>query len=543
MRRLEGDGPGVDELMGPVVYEQWLGAPALSYSNRPRTVLDVLDRAVRLYGHRTFLTAPEGSVSFVEFAELVEGAVERLRDDGVGPGDRLAVVGHNGLDLAVALFACARSGAVLVGLSTRAAPDQWAYLLEHSRASMALAQPLFIDDLLVAAASAGLPPERVRPFGDRLTGRRRPWSYTAAERPDDAAPYAVVYTSGTTGRPKASRVVHRASVHSGLSFAKVLRLTGEDVTAVVFSLTYISAVHAHLLPMLLVGGRCVLVPDVGPTELVDLIARERVTWAYLVPALWQRLLRVRALSSPTLDHLRVGGFGGSPMPQAAIAELRRRLPAMTLRDVYGLSETHSPATILLDDEFATKAGSVGRPLPCMEARVVDDDGRDLGADEAGELCLRGSLVTTGYDGDPRATAQAIVDGWFRTGDLARIDVDGYVTILDRTKDMINRGGHKVFSAEVERVLREHPAVDDAAVVGVPDAAAGEAVAAFVTVLPGGGGDEPGVDPAALRRWVRDHLADYAAPRWVHVVADLPRNATGKVLKTELRARAVGLAAR
>jgi acyl-CoA synthetase (AMP-forming)/AMP-acid ligase II len=530
---------GLDDLIGTVAYEQWLGAPALSYPNRPRTVLDVLDRAVQRFGDRTFLTcAPEGDVSFIEFAELVEGAVERLAEEGVGAGDRLAVVGHNSLDLAVALFACARAGAVMVGMSTRMAPEQWAYLLGHSGARLALADPDLLSGLADAADRAGLAPERARTFGDHLTGRRRPWAYSPDQRPDDAAAYAVVYTSGTTGRPKASRVVHRASVHSGLSYARVLGLGPDDVTAVVFSLTYISAMHAHLLPMLVVGGRCVLVNESGPSELVDTIARERVSWLYVVPALWQRLLRVRGLAFPALDHLRLGGFGGSPMPGVAIAELRRRLPKMALRDIYGLSETHSPATILLDHEFAAKPGSVGRPLACMEARVVDERGVELAPGAAGELWLRGSLVTTGYEGDPEATAAAIADGWFRTGDIARIDTDGYVFILDRVKDMIDRGGHKVFSAEVERVLRDHHHIEDAAVVGVPDALAGEAVAAFVTVCA-----DAVAEATDLRRWVRDHLADYAAPRWVHVVDALPRNATGKVVKAELRQRAAELAGR
>ena len=197
----EGGSGIVDELVGPVTDEEWLGAPARSYPARPRTVVDVLDRAVRRFGDRTFLTTDDGDVTFTAFAELVEGAVERLAGEGVGPGDRLAVVGHNGLDLAVALFACARSGAVLVGLSTRAAPDQWSYLLAHSGACLALGQPRFVDALTGAAAGAGLAPDRVRPFGDHLTGRRRPWSYTDAERPEEHAAYAVVYTSGTTGRP------------------------------------------------------------------------------------------------------------------------------------------------------------------------------------------------------------------------------------------------------------------------------------------------------------------------------------------------------
>ncbi len=538
LRAVAGGADGVEELIGDLRYEEWLGAPALSYAGRPRTVVDLLDRAVRRFGDRTFLSAPEGDLTVAELAELVEGAVERLAEEGVGRGDRLAVAGHNSLDLAVALFACARAGAVLVGLSTRMAPEQWAYLLEHSRAGLALAQPELVEGLRGAARRAGLAPHRVRAFGDHLTGRRRAWAYTSEQQPDEAGAYAVVYTSGTTGRPKASRVVHRASVHSGLSYARALGLGPDDVTTVVFSLTYISAMHAHLLPMLAVGGRCVLVAEAGPTELVDVIARERATWVYLVPALWQRLLRVRRLSSPQLDHLRLGGFGGSPMPLAAITELRRRLPRMALRDIYGLSETHSPATMLFDEEFASRPGSVGRPLPCMEAKVVDATGAALAPDQPGELWLRGSLVTTGYDGDPEATAAAITEGWFHTGDLARIDAGGYVYILDRLKDMINRGGHKVFSAEVERVLREHPAVDDVAVVGVADAAAGEAVAAFVTAA-----EAAAPDAAQLRRWVREHLADYAVPRWVHVVEDLPRNPTGKVLKPELRRQAGELAGR
>jgi acyl-CoA synthetase (AMP-forming)/AMP-acid ligase II len=172
----------------------------------------------------------------------------------------------------------------------------------------------------------------------------------------------------------------------------------------------------------------------------------------------------------------------------------------------------------------------------MEARVVDERGVELAPGAAGELWLRGSLVTTGYEGDPEATAAAIDDGWFRTGDIARIDTDGYVFILDRVKDMIDRGGHKVFSAEVERVLRDHHHIEDAAVVGVPDALAGEAVAAFVTVCA-----DAVAEATDLRRWVRDHLADYAAPRWVHVVDEFPRNATGKVVKAELRQRAAELA--
>lgn len=516
--------------MGTVVRQSWLGADVLSYPNRPPTILDALDRAVDRFGDRGYLVAPEGEVTYREFAELVEGAVERLVEEGIGPGDRLAVAARNGLDLAVALWACARLGAILVGLNVRLAPAQWAYMLDHSGASLALAQPDFLTGLQEAGAEAGLDPSRVRPVADHLTGRRRPWAYTEAARPDEASTYAVVYTSGTTGRPKASQVVHRCSMHSGISYSRVLHLTADDRTAVLFPLHYISAMHAHMLPMMLVGGLCVLVASATPREFLDVLAQQRITWMYAVPSFWLMLLRLDDFAWPNLPDLALGAFGGSPFPASEIITLRRRLPQVRLHDIYGLSETHSPATMLLDGELRRKPGSVGRPLPCMEACVVDDDGAALAPGCSGELWLRGSLVTTGYYADPAATAQAFAPGgWFRTGDIARIDSEGYVYILDRKKDMINHGGHKVFSAEVEQLLVAHPDIEDAAVVGVPNRVASEAVSAVVVARPGSG-----LDASDVRRWVRSQMAHHAMPRTVHFVKEIPRNATGKIDKVAMR---------
>ncbi|MGI8807149.1 MAG: class I adenylate-forming enzyme family protein, partial [Acidimicrobiales bacterium] len=354
------------DLIGEIRREPWLGAEVLSYPNRPATILDALDRAVALFGDRCYLVADGGEVTYREFAELVEGAAERLAAEGLGRGDRLAVAARNCVDLAVALWACARLGAVLVGLNVRLVPNQWTYMLAHSEPALALAQPEFLDGLRAAASDAGLPSDRVRPIGDQLTGRRRAWSYTAAERPDESDTYAVVYTSGTTGRPKASQVVHRCSMHSGITYSRVMHLTPDDRSAVLFPLYYISAMHAHLLPIMLVGGTCVLVPGASPAEFVRILAAERITWAYAVPSFWLMMLRVADFDWAHLPALTVGAFGGAPFPQSALPELRRRMPHTRLHDSYGLSETHSPATMLLDEEFRRKPGSVGRPLPCME---------------------------------------------------------------------------------------------------------------------------------------------------------------------------------
>ena len=500
----------------PVVVQTWLGAPARSYARRPATVVDALDRAVRRWPAAPAFVDGDRAVTYAELADLVEGAATALRERGLGRGDAVGVAAANTLDLAVLLLACARARVVMVGLNTRLAPPQWTYMLEHMRVRLRLAEPRF--PLPGAEPLAGL----------LAQAGPRPWAYRPQEQPAEDETYAVVFTSGTTGRPKASQVVHRCSVHSGMSYQRLLQLRPGERTAVLFPLYYISAMHAHVLPAFLAGATCVLADPSSPREYVDLLRRHDVSWAYAVPSWWRLCLRVPGLADlPALTRLAAGG---APLPADLVAALRERLPGARLFDVYGLSETHSPACIATDDDLRTRPGSVGRPLPCMEARVVGEDGAVLSPGEPGGLQLRGSLVTTGYAHDAAATAAAIRAGWFDTGDVARIDADGCVTILDRSKDMINRGGTKVFSAEVEELLRRHPAVDDAAVVGVPDPLAGEAVAAYV--VPSGP-----VTPAEVRAWVREQLAEHAVPRVVELLDALPRNAVGKTDKPALRTRA------
>ena len=520
---------------GPeLVLEPWLGTEVRCYRDRVMTLVEALDRAVRLFPDRVALETAEGDVTYADFAELVEGAAERLAEEGLVAGDRLAACLRNGLDIVVAIWSCARAGVVFVGLSTRLQPAQWAYMLAHSGAALALGGPEFMDGLREAGAEAGLPEVSVRPVGDHLTGRRRPWRGDAVPFPDQDSIYAVIYTSGTTGRPKASQVVHRCTMHSATAYVRTLNLTAEDRTAIVFPLYYATGHIAQVAPMMLVGGTSVPVEDVVARDFVRLIGQRRITYLMVVPSLWPLLLRHREFRWPELSHVQIAAFGGSPVPISTVAALRERMPQLRLYDAYGLTETHSPATILLDAEFRRKPGSVGRPVPCAEARVVDDAGRDLPVGEAGELWLKGPMVTSGYYGDPVATAAAITDGWLHTGDVARMDEEGYVFILDRKKDMITRGGFKVYSVEVEYLLVSHPDIAEAAVFGVPDPLAYEAVAAYV--VPAAGRN---VDAPTVQAWVNNRMADYAVPRFVRVVDTIPRNRTGKVDKVALRSALVG----
>ncbi|MHB8451580.1 MAG: class I adenylate-forming enzyme family protein [Mycobacteriales bacterium] len=511
-----------------LVREPWLGNEVTCYADRVPTLVHALDRAVARFPESTALETPEGSVSYAEFADLVEGAAARLRELGLAPGDRLAVALPNGLDIVVAIWACARAGLLFGGLSTRLAATQWAYQLRHSGARLALAHPHHHAQLAAAAEEAGLAADQVRPVSE-VIGPPRPWQGNALPFPDQDASYGIIYTSGTTGRPKASLLAHRCTMHSATAYVRTLNLVEEDRTAVVFPLSYITGHVAQVTPMMLVGGTSVTVADPSPPELVALIRDARISYLMVVPSLWPLLLRQPGFRWPDLAHTRIGAFGGSPVPLSTIAALRERMPQLRLYDAYGLTETHSPATVLLDGEFRRKPGSVGRPLPCAEVRVVDDSEDDVTPGCAGELWIKGPMVTPGYFGDPEATAAAITDGWLHTGDLARQDEEGYVYLLDRKKDMIMRGGFKVYSVELEYLLVSHPAIAEAAVVGVPDPLAFEAVAAFV--VPAAGAS---IDAAEVAHWVRSRMADYAVPRLVRVVSEIPRNRTGKVDKPLLR---------
>jgi acyl-CoA synthetase (AMP-forming)/AMP-acid ligase II len=510
--------------------DTWLGAATRRYPTAAPTIVHNLARGRRLHADRPLVVdeADDGTATtttYAQFADLVEGAAAELAEQGLRPGARVAVALPNGLDIAVAIWACARAGFVFVGLSTKLPPAQWRALLEHSGASAAFAAPEHLDAL--ADAGSGLD-VRVEPVTDLFSGRPRPWR-DHAPLPAEDATYAIIYSSGTTGRPKAVRMVHRCVMQAAEHYVRALSLIETDRTAVTFPFYYLSGHVTQLNPAMLSGGSVVPVRTSRPSAVVELLERHGVTWLDVVPSLLGLLTRVDGFAWPALGHLRLAVYGGSPMLSGVVDRMRARMPQTRLVDTYGLTETSVAFCCAVDGELDRRPGSVGRPIPIADLRVVDGDGRDVPVGEPGELWVRGPFVTPGYDGDDEATAAAITDGWFHTGDVGRIDDEGYVFVLDRVADTINRGGLKVFSAEVERVLTTRPEVAEAAVFGVPDRLGGEAVAAVVVAAPGAT-----VDADELRLHVRRQLADYAAPRWLRVVDALPRNRTGKVDKVALR---------
>ena len=525
--------------VGGLVADTWHGAPVRRYPTSAPTLVENLHRGRRLWGARPLVVDDRtGTTTYGQFADLVEGAAHHLRHDlALAPGDRVAVALPNGLDIAVAIWACARAELVFVGLSTRLAPESWTYLLDHSRAALLLSAPEHLAASQKAAAETGLAPERVLEVADHLVGGPRPWPDDLAAGdwpvPHEDETYGVIYTSGTTGRPKAIRMTHRGTMQAAEHYVRTLGLTERDRTAVTFPFYYLSGHVTQLNPAMASGGSVVPVRELHPRAVVELCERHEVTWLDIVPSLLALLPKVPGFAWPALAHLRLAVYGGSPMLPGVIDVLRDAMPQTRLVDTLGMTETAVAFCCLYDHEIERRPGSVGRPIPIADLRLVDDDGQDVPTGQAGELLVRGPFLTPGYDADDEANAVAFTDGWFRTGDIARIDDEGYVYVLDRKKDMIIRGGNKVFSVEVEQLLARLDEVGQVAVFGVPDRTGGEVVAAVL--VPAQGAD---IDPQVVRRHVREHLADYAVPRFVEVVDEIPRNRTGKVDKNELRERFV-----
>jgi fatty-acyl-CoA synthase len=339
-----------------------------------------------------------------------------------------------------------------------------------------------------------------------------------------------MYTSGTTGRPKGAMLTHANAVANANNYVSSGRgLHSGDVTVTAAPLFHIGGLGVMTLPGVYVGLTNVILPTFDPVAYLQAMARHRATVAFLVPAMWAALARVPDFDGYDLSSLESCLSGGAPTPLTVIDFFQSK--GLPFQEGFGMTET-APAVSILDPEHVkSRAGSIGRPLQAVDARLVDDNDRDVAVGQVGELVLRGDNIFAGYWMQPDATADAFRGGWFHTGDLGRADEEGFITLVDRKKDMIISGGENVYPVEVEQVLYRHPAVREAAIFGVPDERWGETVVAAVAT----DADEGDQLAGELIAWCRQRLAHFKCPTRVVWTPELPRNATGKVLKTRLRA--------
>ena len=537
------------------------GIPTKVWKNTPPTLADVL-RLSRGHGEKVFLVYEDDRMTFEEHFRAAAQLAHVLRQRfGVREGDRVAIAMRNYPEWSVAFFAASAAGAIVVPLNSWWTGEELQYGLADSGTKVVFAdaerarrigeyRPDLpdLEALIVARAE-----------GEELPAEALQWSEVLGAVPDEidlpvikVAPdddATIFYTSGTTGRPKGALGTHRNICTNPISLFYVnvrsLARSGAqppaagsgDQNAYLLSvpLFHATGCHSILVGNILSGGKLVMMHRWDAGRALELIERERITTFGGVPTMVLQVLDHPDFALRDTSSVKSVGYGGAPAPPELVKRIKEHFNSSPASNGYGMTETSSVSTMNAGDDYLAKPDSVGPPVPVVTVKVVDADGRELPQGEVGELWIKGPNIVKGYWNKPEATAQTFTDGWVHTGDVARVDDEGFVYIVDRAKDMLIRGGENVYCVEIEGVLYEHPAVAEAAIIGIPHPTLGEEVGAVVSLIPGQQATEK-----EIQEFVGARLAAFKVPVKVWFYSgELPRNPAGKVLKRDLRIELVG----
>ena len=500
----------------------------------------MLRESARRAPAKTAVILGDVRLSYAQLDELSDRLAASLTAGGLAPGDRVGLQLPNIPQFVIAYFGILKAGGVVVPMNPLLKAPEIAFQLENSGARALITYGSFLGEAAKAAEAAAVTelyvvagetgsPAAGRPFEALLAGEA-PGPQLAARGPAD--PAVIIYTSGTTGTPKGAELSHIGLYMNADIPGRLFEFAEQDVAIVALPLFHVFALSSVMNTCVLLGGTMTLVPRFDPGAVLQLMQRDRVTVFMGVPTMFIALLQ--AIDAPgageyDLAALRVAVSGGAPIPAEVIDAFESRF-GVAILEGYGLSESSSTATFNIS-VTERKVYSVGKPIWGTAVQIWDEQSRPLppGAEHVGEVVLRGMNIMIGYHDNPEATATAFAGGWFHTGDLGYIDEDGFLFIVDRIKDLIIRGGYNVYPREIEEVLYGHPAVAEAAVIGVPDPMMGEEVRAIVAVKPG-----QSVTEAELIEFVKERAAAYKYPRAIEFRDTLPKGATGKILKKELR---------
>jgi fatty-acyl-CoA synthase len=509
------------------------------YLSRRQNWTNQLARHAMMQPTATALRYQGRTITWLEMDERVTGLADALHRRGVAAGDRVMILMLNRPEFVETVLAANRLGAIAVPVNFRLTPPELAFLAEDCGAAVLVTETALVAvahalraiapslTALVVAGEAPTDPETLA-YED-LISEIGP-GHEPVDIPDDSAAL-IMYTSGTTGRPKGAVLTHNNLNGQAMT---AIYTTGPDINHDVgfigVPLFHIAGIGNMLTGMLL--GRPTVIHPLGgfdPGALLDVLAAEKVTGIFLVPAQWQAVCAAQR-AKPRGLSLRVLSWGAAPASDTLLREMAETFRGATILAAFGQTEMSPVTCMLLGEDAITRLGSVGRVIPTVAARVVDDDMNDVPVGEVGEIVYRAPTLMAGYWNNPDATAEAFAGGWFHSGDLVRLDEDGYVWVVDRKKDMIISGGENIYCAEVENVLAAHPAIREVAVIGRPDDKWGEVPVAVAAV------SVPELMLADLDEILSERLARYKHPKALEIVDALPRNPSGKVLKTELRSR-------
>lgn len=500
-----------------------------------RNLIDLWTRAVADHASRTAVIYDGRAYAYTELDRMVRSFAAALCDDyEIAPGDRVALVMPNCLHSIVCYLGCIRVGATALPINIRLKPGEMRFMLEDAGARLlvvheslweAVSEAIAGLESIEAVVGVGFGNGAVRNVSDMLSdGRECPPHAAAAE---DVA--AIIYTSGTTGLPKGAMITHGNVLFNVQATIAGHGFRPDDVHLLVVPLFHVTGLNTIMPTAFYQGATLVISPDPSPGNVLDLIQRHHCTTFFAVPTTMILLVQTPGIETRELPSLRLLAYSGAPMPVRAIERLRELYPGKLLHNFFGLTETTSCTSVLPSDQALIRPESIGRVVPGLEVRIVDDAGEALRPGQVGELLVKGPSIVKGYYNRPEATAEAIVDGWLHTGDTALMDEEGFIFLQGRKKELIIVGGENVYPVEVENVLTRHPAVAEAAVIGQPHAIFGEVVRAVVVLRPGHEATE-----RDLKRWCSDQLASYKVPQSFEFTAALPRNPSGKVVKRQLR---------
>ena len=512
---------------------------------RRQTLADLLHRSAKRFPNKTAIICGDTAWSYAAFDALCDRLAAGLAARGIAKGARVAILARNSHGFAALRFALARLGAVLVPINFMLKAEEAAFILRHAGAQM-LATDSGLAEVGRAAAALDtgvrefvwLPSEEKSSPVPGMIAFDELVANTDEPPPVELSGgdlVQIVYTSGTESLPKGAMLTHDAVIWQYVSCVADANISSDDLTLHALPLYHCAQLDVFLGPAIYVGGTSVITAKPTPDNLLPLIERHRVTSFFAPPTVWISLLRSPLFATTDLSSLKKGYYGASIMPVEVMREMAQRMPNVRLWNLYGQTEIAPLATMLGPEDQLRKPGSCGRAVLNVETRVVDDRMRDVAPGEVGEIVHRSPHLMLGYFHDDERTKAAFEGGWFHSGDLATIDAEGYITVVDRKKDMVKTGGENVASREVEEMIYKLPQVSEVAVVGVPHPRWVEAVVAVIVVKSG-----QSLSKDAVHAHCAEHLAHFKVPKDIVFAEALPKNPSGKLLKRELRREHAGL---
>ncbi|MCB2192591.1 MAG: long-chain-fatty-acid--CoA ligase [Deltaproteobacteria bacterium] len=507
------------------------------YGDRPPNLRELLRKTTDEYYDKEAVVYQGQRITYGELKHRVNRVSSALQKTyGVDKGDRVAILFTNTPEFIVSYFAVAQIGAICVPLNYRLGTEETAYQLLDTGAKAIIFEPAYLEriqaiqgrlnDLKYLFMTGDQVPEGVLSY-DELEGYQ---GDMYEEVPiDEEDPASIMYTSGTTGKPKGAIICHRNLICNAMTVANLWGIGPETKQMVLTPLFHASALHSQMMSSVLNGGTSIVMKEFKTIPALELMEQERINLLVAVPTMYWFWINEPEIDKYDLSSIQYTISGAAPAAPELIRQLAVKFPNAKFVNAGGLTESTSCSYSLPPEAALTKQGSVGWSAPTMEIKVVDDNGEDLGVEESGELWFKGPGVCKGYWNNPEGTRESITDGWLHTGDVGKVDEDGFLFLLDRKKDMIIRGGENIYCVEVENVLYSHPQVLEAAVVGVPDKVFGEQVKAVLVLKPG---EETDVEQ--VRVFCASQLADYKVPKYVDFAKELPRNPGGKVIKGQLK---------